>query len=216
MLRFRSWPIRMMRTFLMGLPLLLGITEETQSIKLEPLMHKEGFPRTEAIRIRLVPRSGTNFLPQLYEAEMVLKSELPWGKELVRRWKWTFYVWASLYAYVMLVVILLCCCKPLIFPVKARSINGDKPTGKGESEERSVAERGLSETLRRWRESRSRRKAMVLHREDTESPEALGSSPTSMSLTREDTAGTTWDDDDDADSTGASESAFCKGSVDVD
>ncbi|CAI9090889.1 OLC1v1025766C1 [Oldenlandia corymbosa var. corymbosa] len=229
MLRFRSWPIRMVRTFIMGLPLLLGITAETQRIKIATLRHKEVFPRTEAIRISLVPRAGTMYLPQLYEAEIVLKSELPWTKELVRRWKWTFYVWASLYVYAMLIVILLCCFKPLILPMKPSRVNGgvygQKSIGEAkeeeeeEEEESSRDEKGLSETMRRWQESRSRRRAMLLNRDDVERPERWGSSATSISINREDT-GTNWaeDDDDDVDdengddtTTGDSESVCCKG-----
>ncbi|KAL4609926.1 hypothetical protein ACB092_08G015700 [Castanea dentata] len=82
MLKFRSIPIRLARTFFMGIPLLIGISHETQIISIEMLKHKEGIRRTEAIRVTLVPRAGTLSPPQLYEAEILIHSQLPWTKQL--------------------------------------------------------------------------------------------------------------------------------------
>ncbi|CAA6668171.1 unnamed protein product [Spirodela intermedia] len=116
MLRFKSLPVRIMRTLLMGMPHVLGISCETQKIILGILEYKEKNPRTEAIKVRLKPRSGTYDIPQLYSSEILLNSRLPWGKNLAYNWKWTFYVWVSLYVYIILLTALLCCCKPFIFP----------------------------------------------------------------------------------------------------
>ncbi|KAI4304200.1 hypothetical protein MLD38_039748 [Melastoma candidum] len=65
MLRYRSLPIRVARTLLLGLPLLLGVSVETQKIKIEVLRHREGYPRSEAIRFGLIPRAGAVSLPQV-------------------------------------------------------------------------------------------------------------------------------------------------------
>lgn len=116
MLRFRSLPVRIMRTLLMGLPHVLGISCETQKLILGIVEYKEKNPRTEAIKVTLKPRSGTGDIPQLYSSEILLNSRLPWGKNLAYNWKWTFYVWVSLYVYIILLIALLCCCKPFIFP----------------------------------------------------------------------------------------------------
>lgn len=212
MLRFRSWPVRMMRTFVMGFPLLLGITAETQRITIAMLKHKEGFPRTEAMKITLIPRAGTDSLPQLYEAEILLKSELPWAKEQVYRWKWTFYVWTSLYAYVVLLVILLSCSKLLVLPRMRKIVSNNSKQkleveAPSEPEERSRDEKEVSETLRRRQENRSKRKAML---RNIHIPEPAGSSASSISLTREDTGATFEDDDDD---TGDSESVCYGGDL---
>uniref|UniRef100_A0A0V0HSZ0 Putative ovule protein n=1 Tax=Solanum chacoense TaxID=4108 RepID=A0A0V0HSZ0_SOLCH len=83
MLRFRSLPIRLMREFIMSVPLVLGLTAETQTIVVPMLKHKEGLPRTEAIRITMIPRAGTFGLPQLYQSQIILKSQPPWYKNLV-------------------------------------------------------------------------------------------------------------------------------------
>ncbi|CAH9073000.1 unnamed protein product, partial [Cuscuta epithymum] len=123
MLQFRSQPIRLMRELIWGLPLLLGITTETQKLVIPIIRHKESHPRTEAIRLTLMPRSGTQELPQIYGAEIILKSHLPWMKEVLHRWKWTFYVWATLYIYIALLIVSLCCFRPLIIPfVSARHV----------------------------------------------------------------------------------------------
>ncbi|KAG9446696.1 hypothetical protein H6P81_012824 [Aristolochia fimbriata] len=108
MLRFRSHPIRLARTFVMGVPLVLGITGETQEITIKLLKYRElGNPRTEAIRIRLQPRASTSSLPELYSSEIRVTSELPWRKALAHKWKWTFYVWTTIYAYIVLLIVLV-------------------------------------------------------------------------------------------------------------
>ncbi|XAR65856.1 hypothetical protein NMG60_11011834 [Bertholletia excelsa] len=126
MLQFKSLPIRLMQTLLMGIPVLLGIASETQKMSIPLLKHKElAFPRTQSIRVSFISRPGTSFVPQLYRAEVLVKSEPPWTKKLIHNWKWTFYVWTSLYIYIMLLLILVCCFKPLIFPM--HSMMADRP-----------------------------------------------------------------------------------------
>ncbi|KAL6516907.1 hypothetical protein OROHE_018195 [Orobanche hederae] len=173
MIRFRSWPIRLTRTFLMSVPLLLGITTETQTITLPMLKHKEAsYPRTEYTRITLTPRAGTASLPQFYNAEVVVKSRPPWTKELVHRWKWTFCVWTALYIFVVLVMILVFFLKPVIFPIMAipfakykqdsisREFGVVGPELLGSNKPRDGNE--VSVSIRRWQSSRSKRKAALL------------------------------------------------------
>ncbi|CAI9759880.1 unnamed protein product [Fraxinus pennsylvanica] len=187
MLHFRSRPIRLIRTFFMGIPLLLGIVTETQRISIPILKHKEGYPRTEKIRITLIPRAGTLFLPQFYDSEIVLNSQLPWPKELVYRWKWTFYVWTSLYIYILLVMLLLVFFKPLVLPVMAIPFGnaGEQNSSMEVSTEPRVGvrmEREVSESVKRWQRSRNKRKAALLLM-----PEPIGSSASSTIITREET-----------------------------
>ncbi|KAJ9546074.1 hypothetical protein OSB04_025781 [Centaurea solstitialis] len=185
MLQFHSRPIRLMRTFLMSVPLLLGITSEIQTTNVPLLKYKERYvPRTEAIKISLVPRAGTPFLPQIYEAKIIVSSQLPWQKELVRRWKWTFYVWTSLYVYIMFLVVLICCFRSAMFPTMApiqdypsvddENVSFEEPLAPPQGI--SASDRPTSDLLSRWRQSRSKRKAMLL---------GGGSDATSMSVTRD-------------------------------
>ncbi|XP_061357426.1 seipin-1 [Gastrolobium bilobum] len=186
-LRFRSSPVRLARTVMMGVPLVLGISSETQKINVPIMRHKEHNRRTNALIITLHPRAGTTSLPQIYEAEIVINSHLPWAKELIRKWKWTFYVWMSLYVYIMLLMFLLCCYKPLIFLMTPEYNSSDHRVTELTREEEPIAlqirELGNvsepSELLRRWRRIRNRRKN-ILSRIGV--PETFGSSASSISL----------------------------------
>ncbi|XP_058739969.1 seipin-1 [Vicia villosa] len=204
MLRFRSSPIRLARTVMMGVPLVLGISAETQKINVEILRHKEMNQRTNAIRLTLHPRAGSSSLPQLYEAEIVLNSHLPWTKELIRSWKWTFYVWVSLYVYVLLLMFLLCWYRPLIFLVTPESFSSQRVSENVTSEELKELQDGellgdesdVSELLRKLRLSRSKRKTILTHG-GVGLEETVGSSASSisMSATREDVTSVDVEDD---------------------
>ncbi|KAL1532859.1 seipin-1-like [Salvia divinorum] len=160
MLRFRSWPIRYARTFLMGMPLVFGMTSETQRVTFPALKHREAaYPRTEDIRLTLIPRAGTSALPQFYDAEVVVNSRPPWLKEVVYRWKLTLSVWTSLYIFVMLVMLLVLFLKPLIFPATS---GGGKCYEEAEQQEAASEERQVSESIERWQTRRSKRKAALL------------------------------------------------------
>lgn len=187
---------------MMGVPLVLGISAETQKINVDILKHKEDNRRTNAIRVTLHPRAGTSSLPQLYEAEIVMNSNLPWAKELIRNWKWTFYVWVSLYVYIVLLMLLLCCYRPLIFMVTPESFSYQR-VSELTSEELQVGESledesEVSELLRKWRSRRSKRKTIVTDGV----PETIGSSASSFSMTttREDVTSTLAVEDDTEDS----------------
>ncbi|XP_051120230.1 seipin-1-like [Andrographis paniculata] len=172
MLKFRSFPIRLLRTFVMGVPLLLGLTSETQTAVFPILKHKEtSYPRTDKVRITINPRAGEPALPQLYEAQLVMVSRLPWMKALIYRWKWTLYVWTTLYIFVLFVMLLVVFLKPLVFPViAAHPVEHERDSsslGLGlVSREKMMMprmgeERGVSESLRRWQRSRNKRKAAL-------------------------------------------------------
>ncbi|OAY78908.1 hypothetical protein ACMD2_07825 [Ananas comosus] len=189
MLRYRSLPVRLMRTMLMGVPLLAGVSSETQKITMEILRYKERQPKTELIRVSLRPRAGTTDLPQLYEADIVIRTQLPWGKEFMYNWRWTFYVWTSFYMYIVLLIVLICCYKPSIFPT-VRSTNrvDHKPpeteTGlrNNDRKDEGISDE-LSTTMKKWRERRMKRKAaapMLLNMRLPELAEGSASSSAGM------------------------------------
>jgi seipin len=189
---------------MMGVPLVLGISTETQKINVEILRHKEQNQRTNAIRVTLHPRAGTSSLPQLYEAEIFINSHLPWAKELIRNWKWTFYVWVSLYVYILLLILLLCCYRPLIFLVTPESFNDQRVSEVINEEHKELQvgeilgnESDVSELLRKWRDSRSKRKTIILTHGGVGVPETTGSSASSISMTttREDVTSVAVEDD---------------------
>lgn len=186
---------------MMGVPLLLGISGESQKITVDILKHKEGHrPRTEAIRATLIPRAGTSSLPQLYEAEIIMNSQLPWGKKIVHNWKWTFYIWATLYIYILLILILVCCFRPVIFPMgtlmsineRRRRNERDQLTAAQVPKEAHARvrdhDREISEALTKWQRNRTKRKAMLTQRVFPETVGVGSSAASSISITRDDTS----------------------------
>ncbi|XP_050383480.1 seipin-1 [Argentina anserina] len=205
MLRFRSLPIRLTRTFLMGVPLVLGISGETQKMTVQILRHKEvTYPRTRAIRITLSPRASTTYLPQLYEAEIALNSQLPWTKQLMHGWKWTLYVWASFYCYIMFLITYITCCRPLFHyrsttdhvqrdrgaraeVRRQRPLRVPKETATTRSKEDSDQSEDISELMRKWQRSRAKRKAIYLQTDWPTETIGTSSAPSTISMsTRED------------------------------
>ncbi|KAK6911738.1 Seipin family [Dillenia turbinata] len=189
MIRYRSLPLRLMHTVAMSVPLILGISSETQKIFVDIIRHKERHPRTEAIIIKMIPRAGTSSLPQVYEAEIVMNSQLPWRKQVLRSWRWTFYVWTSLNIYMILLATLVCCFKPLFFPTMV-TVSGfrnlldqrgravAKEEAPKESQAKSWESIENSEAFRRWQRRRRNRKEALGHRALSEGADSSASSTT--------------------------------------
>lgn len=204
MLRFRSLPVQIARTFFMGIPLLLGVPCETQKITVDMLKHKEGNQRTEVIRVKMIPRAGTLDVPDIYEAEVIVKSQMPWLKQLIHNWRWTFYVWASLYLYIMFLVILICYFRPLVFPAALLSFTtfSERHYKEMQTEELidslgGVEDESRLEYLRKWRIDRSKRGTASLQ---GTLPAGVSSPASSISLKREDTSTNAEEDIDDSES----------------
>ncbi|KAJ1253919.1 hypothetical protein BS78_K151800, partial [Paspalum vaginatum] len=92
MLRYRSAPVRLAQSALMCVPLTLGLRGETQAANLKVLQYREGHgrhQRTGLVRVLLQPRAATVQLPQVYKAEIVVQTTLPFAKGLERGLKWT-------------------------------------------------------------------------------------------------------------------------------
>ncbi|WCJ38846.1 Seipin-1 [Euphorbia peplus] len=193
-LTFRSLPIRLIRTCIMSVPLDLGISSETQKMLVEILNHKEGYPRTKAIRVTLIPRPGTSFVPQIYESKILMKSKLPWTKQLVRNWRWTISVWMTMYIFILLVIFILSCCRPVLFPTIGTVVEltendhdeGDMSAKELEELEMEAPdEKEVSELLRKWQERRER-KASIAQMGSVVGP--IESSHSSTSFASEDTS----------------------------
>lgn len=107
---------------------------------------------------------------------------------MIRNWKWTFYVWTTIYIYVMLIMILFCCFKPLVLPTSAALPD---PNARDfpvevvrERRGKRREDREISEELRRWQRSRGKRKAITFC--GVSPPEA-----SSITFRREDRSGVT-------------------------
>lgn len=167
MLRYKSTPVRLAQSALMCVPLTLGMRAETQTANLKVLQYREGHgrhKRTGLIRVLLQPRAATVQLPQVYRAEVVVQTTLPWTKGLARGLKWTLCVWVSSSVYIVLIVLAICWVRPLAASVRNRrspelqaieKIGSALGTGdRGESPRKELPEHL---TMKR-RERRSKRK----------------------------------------------------------
>ncbi|XP_038901874.1 seipin-1 isoform X2 [Benincasa hispida] len=219
MLRFRSTPVRFAQTFLTSLPLLLGISTETQKLTFPILNHKEeNHQRSAAIQVTISPRMGTSALPELYEAHILINSKLPKMKELLRRWRWTCFLWTSLYLYLLFLVIFMFFCKPVVFrAMTLAELSGfDKgaPTRKEAEESFDEMAEITVELLRKWQEMRRKRKAAMFRYEEVGRGGDVGSIQTSASSiscsSREYIAAVFEEDVEDSDS--ESESVLLEGS----
>jgi seipin len=157
-----------MRTFFMGLPILLNICTESQKLTIEILRYTESRHRTNTISVKLKPRAGIEDLPQLYTSEVKIRTQLPWIKQLVYNWKWTLYVWTTFYVYGFILILIACYLKPSVFGLTSW-LPTEKPSDvereRKKAIEREMQERGeLTERLRKWRERMNKRRQRIEHR----------------------------------------------------
>jgi seipin len=125
MLRYKSTPVRLAQSALMCVPLTLGMRSETQTASVKVLQYREGhvrYKRTGLIRVLLQPRAATLQLPQVYKAEIVVQSTLPWTKGLARGLKCTLCVWVSFSVYVVLVILAIYLVRPLVSSARNRRL----------------------------------------------------------------------------------------------
>ncbi|KAE9598956.1 hypothetical protein Lal_00022540 [Lupinus albus] len=119
MLRFRSEPIRLFMTFLKMVPLLTGYVSETQSLNVKMRGFVEGDLPTSCLKVTLEQRAeyqpGAG-IPEIYDASLVIESQLPFFKRIMWLWKLSIYIWITMMAFVMELLLVLVCCRPIIFP----------------------------------------------------------------------------------------------------
>lgn len=136
MLRFYSAPIRMLKTFLVSLPSLLGMFTESQTLAVHFMGFEEQRVATSAVRILMQPKAGMPLgqgIPEIYYADVHIESRLPWLKNLMRKWKWTVYIWTGLTLYIVEVIVVLCCCRQALSPSTWMTQNDDDSIAKVES-----------------------------------------------------------------------------------
>lgn len=120
MLRFRSTALQHAKSLLMAIPLITGFYSETQTLEVSLLEWQECRELSfAAVRVMLAPRAGRPLamgVPELYEAEIHVNSELPWWVSIIGNWRWTISVWIGLSLFIGVVVFLLCLCNQILIP----------------------------------------------------------------------------------------------------
>ncbi|XP_075663670.1 seipin-2-like [Castanea sativa] len=122
MLQFKSEPIRLLLTFLKAAPLVAGYVSESQTLNLKFRGFTEGEMPTACLKVTIEQRAeyrpGAG-IPELYDASLILESELPLFKRIIWYWKKTIFIWISIMSFMMQLLFTLVCCRSIIIP-KAR------------------------------------------------------------------------------------------------
>lgn len=119
MLQFSSTPVRWIKYILYGIPRLLGLAGEAQTVAFRIMEHQDDDTPTASIRILLEPKAGHlvgSGIPEIYDAEVEIRSQLPWPKETMRNWKWTTHVWLTFIIVIMEVMYILRYHRGLLLP----------------------------------------------------------------------------------------------------
>ncbi|XVF27428.1 hypothetical protein REPUB_Repub14bG0105800 [Reevesia pubescens] len=119
MLKFKSEPIRLLLTFFKVAPLLAGYVSEVQTLNLKIRGLNEGIVPTACLRVVLEQRAeyrpGAG-VPELYDASLILESELPFVKRIIWYWKRTIFIWVSMTSFTTELLFTLVCCRPILIP----------------------------------------------------------------------------------------------------
>jgi seipin len=119
MLQFKSEPVRLLLTFLKIAPLVTGYGSESQTLNLKFRGFTEGDMPTACLKVaierRAEYRAGAG-IPEIYDASLILESELPLFKRIIWYWKKTIFIWISMTSFMMQLLFTLVCCRPIIIP----------------------------------------------------------------------------------------------------
>ncbi|XP_038883173.1 seipin-2-like [Benincasa hispida] len=126
MLQFKSEPIRLLLTILKLAPLVTGYISESQTLNIKLKGFTEGNIPTACLRVTIEQRAEFDpgaGIPEIYNASVILESELPLFKRIIWYWRKTIYVWISMTSFMMQLLFILVCCRPIILP-RMRRRNG--------------------------------------------------------------------------------------------
>ncbi|KAJ9168650.1 hypothetical protein P3X46_020150 [Hevea brasiliensis] len=119
MLKFRSEPIRFLLTFFKLAPLVTGYMLESQILKVKFRGFKEGDVPTSCLKVIIEQRAEFRLaggIPEIYDASLILESELPVVKWIIWSWKKTMFVWITMMLFIIELLFTLICCRPVIIP----------------------------------------------------------------------------------------------------
>ncbi|CAI0560704.1 unnamed protein product [Linum tenue] len=119
MLKFKSEPIRILLTMFKVVPLVAGYISESQTLRLRIRGLTGGDVPTSCLRVMIEQRAELNpggGIPELYNASLMLESQLPFFRRIVWGWKRTIFVWIALVSFMMELLVAVICCRPVILP----------------------------------------------------------------------------------------------------
>ncbi|XP_044496754.1 seipin-2-like [Mangifera indica] len=119
LLKFKSEPVRLLLTFLKVAPIVAGYVSESQTLNVKLTGFIEGDIPTSCVKVQIEHRAeyapGAG-IPELYDASLILESELPFFKRIIWYWKKTIFVWITITLFMTELCFTLICCIPIILP----------------------------------------------------------------------------------------------------
>lgn len=119
MIQFRSEPIRLLSTAVKIAPLLAGYLSESQTLNVKFKGFSEGAIPTACLKVTVEQRAeyppGAG-IPELYDASLIISSELPFFRRILWYWKKTIFIWITMASFMTQVLCTLVFCRPIIMP----------------------------------------------------------------------------------------------------
>lgn len=116
MLPFKSEPIRLFITLIKLVPLIAGYISEAETITVQlPGLVEHNVPSTclkVVVEQRAQFHSGGG-IPEIYDASLILETELPLLKRLMWNWRRTMFVWTSMVFFIIELLLALICFRPV-------------------------------------------------------------------------------------------------------
>lgn len=125
MLRYHSPLVKYMKSVIMGIPIVLGLYQESQTLSIRMMESQEENEHspTAIVSVEIEPKVGhlTGLgVPEIYYAELQVIAHNPYLREVARNWVWNLYVYSGLALFIFEVVLVMCCCRR-VFPQKVGS-----------------------------------------------------------------------------------------------
>ncbi|KAJ9135982.1 hypothetical protein P3X46_033100 [Hevea brasiliensis] len=119
MLKFRSEPVRFLLNFFKIVPLVTGYTSEIQTLKVKIRGFKEGDEPTSCLKVTVEQRAefqAEGGVPEIYDASLVLETDLSILKRIIWCWKNTIFACISMMLFIIELLFTIICCRPAIIP----------------------------------------------------------------------------------------------------
>lgn len=119
MMRFKSFPIRLLHTLFKIAPLVTGSVSEVETLNVKIRGLNQGTVPTACLKVVLEQRAGCGpgaGIPELYGASLILESELPFIKRIIWYWKNTVFIWVSIASFATELLFVSVCCRCVLIP----------------------------------------------------------------------------------------------------
>ncbi|GBG81824.1 hypothetical protein CBR_g34005 [Chara braunii] len=153
---FQSLPVRLVRGALLIMPLIWGLVDDDQEIKLHVIRgYVERKVPVTVIRVMLDARAGMPLksgLPEVYAADVIVDTTPRGFLAFVHRWRITSFVWGAFGLLFIEIIVLLHCCRWVVPKIRSKHTATEQstaPTARvvAESQQRPSSTQSMYERL---------------------------------------------------------------------